>query len=106
MTKMPTLPYGVEYGKRCEDSTPLAFARCPCGMLLLTTPKNHGNRSECASCTVARHSAGQEQRSQHRADGKSLLVLAVIVLCAFGWLGFSMQRTPDRPMSAKEAVGS
>lgn len=90
-------------GKTHDNTVLISFARCDCGMLLLTPPDNHGNPAECASCRLARESSGAIMVRRPRRESRALLLVAVLAFMAFSWVGVSMQRAPDRP--AAEGVG-
>ena len=86
---------------------PIHFAQCGCGLLLLTKPAGDGSSTECGSCRFFRENYGAMPGASARrapiGNQSAMIVVSLLVVLAFGWLGVSMWRVPDRPVQMEAA---
>lgn len=87
--------FNVEMGKVHGDDRPLAFARCVCGTMLLTTSANNGNDGECLGCQYEREHPVQGP-VQTRDSFASRAMMTMFVLVIVGWLGYVVSTAPAR----------
>jgi hypothetical protein len=81
----------------------LAFAKCGCGTLVLTSQGNAGGRGECGSCLYFRlhPMQGPEQAPRHsRGEIRSRMVVGLVALVFLGWISFTVATAPGRSRPA------